>query len=418
MPDRAVRSGEFPKASIMTSSDTARPGVTYLAIMGLLTSIGALATDIMLPALGVMGRDLGVDDINHTTLVVTLFFLGMALGQLVVGPLSDAYGRKPVVIWGYGLFVAGCVLSLLAESWALMVAARFLQGLGASAPRIVAVAIVRDEYKGRVMARIMSIIMAIFILAPIIAPLMGQGLIYLGGWPATFAGLILVAVPSALLFARALPETLPPARRRRFTPAIIIDGVIEVCSQRVTVIYMMVMGLIGGPFIAYLASSRQIFQDIYGVGDLFVVYFALGSIAAGAASLLNARLVMRHGMRRLTGIATTGLTIVSAALWSWMAMGGHADFVMFMAWQTSFIFCIGMTFGNLQSLAMEPLGHVAGLAAAIFGAVSTLISLPLSWLVSFYFDNSITPLVGGFAVAGAASLCLMVFAGRRSKTGA
>lgn len=165
----------------MTSSETAGPGVVFLVVMGLLTSIGALATDIMLPALGVMGRDLGVADINHTTLVVSIFFLGTAIGQLVVGPLSDAFGRKPVVIWGYGLFIAGCLLSLVVESWTLMVAARFLQGLGAAAPRVVSVAIVRDRYKGRAMARIMSIIMAIFILAPIIAPLMGQGLIYLGG---------------------------------------------------------------------------------------------------------------------------------------------------------------------------------------------------------------------------------------------
>ena len=397
----------------MTSSDKAGPGVVFLFVMGLLTSIGALATDIMLPALGVMGRDLAVADINHTTLVVSVFFFGTAVGQLVVGPLSDAFGRKPVVIWGYGLFTAGCLLSLTAESWSLMVTARFLQGLGAAAPRVVSVAIVRDRYKGRAMARIMSIIMAIFILAPIIAPLMGQGLIFIGGWQATFVGLILVAVPSAIWFSRAIPETLLPAHRRRFRPAVIFNGVVEVCSHRVTVIYMLVMGLIGGPFISYLATSRQIFQDIYGVGDMFVIYFALGSIAAGVASLLNARLVMRHGMRRLTGIATAMLTFVSAALWGWVGIGGTPDFIIFMLWQTSFIFCIGMIFGNLQALAMEPLGHVAGLAAAIFGAVSTLISLPLSWLISGYFDNSILPLVGGFAAAGAVSLVLMTGAPRR-----
>ena len=396
----------------MTSSDTAGPGVVFLIVMGLLTSIGALATDIMLPALGVMGRDLDVADINHTTLVVSIFFLGTAVGQLVVGPLSDAFGRKPVVIWGYCLFVAGCALSLVADSWWLMVTARFLQGFGAAAPRVVSVAIVRDRYKGRAMARIMSIIMAIFILAPIIAPLMGQGLIYLGGWKATFAGLILVAVPSALWFSRAIPETLPPPRRRRFQPAIVLDGLFQVCSHRVTVIYMLVMGLVGGPFIGYLGTARQIFQDIYGVGDMFVIYFALGSIAAGIASLLNAKLVMRHGMRRLTGIATAVLTLVSAMLWVRTAFGEHPGFITFMLWQTSFIFCIGMIFGNLQALAMEPLGHVAGLAAAIFGAVSTLISLPLSWLVSGYFDNTITPLVGGFALAGAASLVLMLLGGR------
>ena len=397
----------------MTSSDKAGPGVVFLFVMGLLTSIGALATDIMLPALGVMGRDLAVADINHTTLVVSVFFFGTAIGQLVVGPLSDAFGRKPVVIWGYGLFTAGCLLSLTAESWSLMVTARFLQGLGAAAPRVVSVAIVRDRYKGRAMARIMSIIMAIFILAPIIAPLMGQGLIFIGGWQATFVGLILVAMPSAIWFSRAIPETLLPAHRRRFRPAVILDGVVEVCSHRVTVIYMLVMGLIGGPFISYLATSRQIFQDIYGVGDMFVIYFALGSIAAGIASLLNARLVMRHGMRRLTGLATAMLTFVSAALWGWAAIGGTPDFIIFMLWQTSFIFCIGMIFGNLQALAMEPLGHVAGLAAAIFGAVSTLISLPLSWLISGYFDNSISPLVGGFAAAGVVSLVLMAGAPRR-----
>ncbi len=159
----------------MNSSDAAWPGVTYLAIMALLTSIGALATDIMLPALGVIGRDLGVGHINHTTLVVSAFFLGMAIGQLAVGPLADAYGRKPVVMAGYALFILGCVMSMFADSWALMVAARVFQGIAAAAPRVIAVAIVRDEYKGRMMARIMSIIMAVFILAPILAPLMGQG---------------------------------------------------------------------------------------------------------------------------------------------------------------------------------------------------------------------------------------------------
>ena len=358
----------------MTSSDARLPGFTYLAIMGLLTLIGALATEIMLPTLGVLGQDLVVADINHTTLVVMVFFIGMALGQLVVGPLSDAYGRKRVIIWGYALFIAGCGLSMLASDWWLMVAARFLQGLGAAGPRVVSVAIVRDEYKGRAMARIMSIIMAILILAPIIAPLMGQGLIYLGGWCATFAGLILVALPSALWFARAIPETLPQDRRRGFTLGITAGGITEVCRTRVTMVYLFVMGFVGGPFIAYLATSRQIFQDIYDAGDMFVIYFAMGSISAGDASLLNARLVMRC----LSLIAMTTLTLISALLWGWTEFVGHPGFILFMVWQTSFIFCIGMIFGNVQSLAMEPLGQVAELAAAIFGAISILVSLPLS----------------------------------------
>ncbi|MGB1920969.1 MAG: multidrug effflux MFS transporter [Candidatus Puniceispirillaceae bacterium] len=397
----------------MTSSTLSRPGASYLAIMALLTSIGALTTDIMLPALGVIGRDLDVGNINNTTLIVTAFFLGMAIGQLVVGPLADTYGRKPVVMWGYALFILGCLLSMVAESWTLMVVARVCQGLAAAAPRVIAVAIVRDEYKGRVMARIMSIIMAVFILTPIMAPLLGQGLIYIGGWRATFAGLIIVALPTAWWFHLSIAETLPPARRRPFTFRAIGDGVIQICRSRVTVVYMLAMGIISGPFIGYLGSARQIFQDVYGVGDMFVVYFAAGSISAGAAALVNARLVMRHGMRRLTAIAITAQTAVSAALWGWMALGGVPDFMIFMGWQIACVFCVGMMFGNMQALAMEPLGHVAGLGAAIFGAGSTFVALPLSWMVSGYFDGTIIPLIRGFAIMGIVTLIMVLVAGRR-----
>ncbi len=176
---------------------------------------------------------------------------------------------------------------------------------------------------------------------------------------------------------------------------------------------MAVMGFIAGPFIGYLGTARQIFQDIYFVGDMFVIYFAIGSISAGLASLLNARLVMRLGMRWLTATAISVLTVMSAALWGWLNFGGTVDFWLFMVWQVAFIFCIGMIFGNLQSLAMEPLGHVAGLAAAIFGAGSTFIALPLSWMVSGYFADTVAPLLIGFAVMGAFSLALMLVAGRR-----
>ncbi len=397
----------------MPSNTASRPGISYLAIMALLTSIGALTTDIMLPALGVIGRDLGVGNINNTTLIVTVFFLGMAIGQLIVGPLADSWGRKPVVLGGYALFILGCLLSMVAESWTLMVVARVLQGIAAAAPRVIAVAIVRDEYKGRVMARIMSIIMAVFILTPIMAPLLGQGLIYIGGWRATFAGLILVALPTVWWFHRSIDETLPVARRRPFTLLAISGGIMQICRSRVTVVYMLAMGFIGGPFIGYLGSARQIFQDVYGVGDLFVVYFAAGSISAGAASLLNARLVMRHGMRWLTGMAITALTALSVGLWGWVAFGGVPDFAIFMGWQIASIFCIGMIFGNVQALAMEPLGHIAGLGAAIFGAVSTFIALPLSWMVSGYFDGTIMPLIRGFAVMGSITLIMVLVAGRR-----
>ena len=171
---------------------------------------------------------------------------------------------------------------------------------------------------------------------------------------------------------------MPQDRSRRFTLGITAGDITEVCRTRVTMVYFVVISFVGGPFIAYLAISQQIFQDIYDADDMFVIYFAMGSISAGAASLLNARLVMRQGMRRLSFIAMPTLTLISALLWFLTEFVSHPGFILFMVWQTSFIFCIGMIFGNVKLLAMEPLGHVAGLAAAIFGAISMLVSLPLS----------------------------------------
>lgn len=397
----------------MTSHSKSEPGIIYILLMALLTSIGALSTDIMLPALGVIGNDLAVVDMNDTTLVVTAFFLGMALGQLIVGPLSDHFGRKPVVLGGYGLFIIGSALSMFADSWWLMIMARILQGLGAAAPRVIAVAIVRDEYEGRVMARIMSVVMAAFILVPIVAPLLGQVTIYIGGWRATFAALIAVAIPSAIWFHMAMRETLPTDRRRPLSFASIGSGIAEVCRTRSTMFFMFSMGFVAGPFISYLGTARQIFQDIYQVGDAFVLYFAIGSISAGVASLLNAKLVIRLGMRLLTSVALAALTIMAMMMWLWMLSGATPGLIAFMTWFMASIFCIGMIFGNMQALAMQPLGHMAGLGAAIFGAGSTFVSLPLSWFISDSFDGTILPLVIGFVVLSFASLICVMLASRQ-----
>lgn len=397
----------------MTTRSQPGPGLVYILLMALLTSIGALATDIMLPALGIIGRDLAVANMNDTTLVVTAFFLGMALGQLVVGPLSDRFGRKPVVLWGYGLFILGSAMSMFADSWGIMIAARVMQGIGAAAPRVIAVAIVRDEYQGRVMAKIMSIVMAVFVLVPIMAPLLGQVTIYAGGWRATFAMLIAVAVPSAIWFFVIMRETLPPARRRPLSMRAMTSGIAEICRTRTTMCFMLAMGFASGPFIAYLGTARQIFQDVYEVGDRFVLYFAIASISAGVASLLNAKLVMRLGMRRLTSVALVAMSVMAMVMWAWMISGATPGLVAFMVWFMASIFCIGMIFGNLQALAMQPLGHMAGLGAAIFGAGSTFVSLPLSWIISDSFDGTIMPLVSGFALFSFAALLCVIFAGRQ-----
>lgn len=398
----------------MSASSRPAPGFAeYIALVALLISIAALATDIMLPALASISRDLGAPRVSDGHFIVTAFFLGLAAGQLIVGPLADSYGRKPVIYGGYAVFVAGCLVSGLTENWGMMLLGRVLQGLGAAAPRIVTVAIVRDQYEGRAMARIMSIVMAAFIIVPIIAPALGQGLIHLGGWRMTFAGLVALALLALGWFALRQRETLAVPDRRRFRLVGIGAGLVEILRTREALGYTLTAGLMYGMFVGYLGSAQQIFQGIYGVGELFAAYFALASTALGGAALVNASLVMRLGMRRLTWLALVALTGLSFAAWALAPfLTGPLPLPLFLVWQLSVFFCVGITFGNLNALALEPLGHMAGLGAAFVGSLATFLSLPMAAVISGQVTGTVTPLIAGFALLGLAACATMVWTNR------
>ncbi|MEM6460418.1 MAG: multidrug effflux MFS transporter [Pseudomonadota bacterium] len=384
-------------------------------LVAFLISIGAMGTDLMLPALDAIGRDLSVANPNNTHFIVTAFFLGMAVGQLVVGPLSDSIGRKPAIILGYGVFLCGCFLSMFAENWALMLIGRVLQGLGAAAPRIVTIALVRDEYEGRAMARIMSIAMSIFILVPILAPAVGQGLIYLGGWRMTFAGLAVLAIVATVWFGLRQPETLPVSGRRPFRGVFIWNGIREILRTRVALGYTIATGCMYGVFVGYLGSAQRIFTVTFGVGDLFALYFALSAASIGIAAMVNARLVMGLGMHRLNGYALIGLTLLSFGFWAVLPIfDGVPPLSVFLTWQLANFFCVGIVFGNLNALALEPLGHMAGLGAAFVGSIATFMSLPLAWAIGHLFDGTVFPLVAGFATLGLATCCVVVWTDRGS----
>lgn len=397
-----------PHSQPRQAPDHSGPSLSYLILMGFVVSIVALGTDLMLPAMGVIGRAFVLDNMNDTAYLISFFFAGFALGQLFVGPLSDSYGRKTIIIAGYGVFIFGCVLSLVATSWEVLLVGRVLQGLGASAPRVVAVAVVRDEYSGRMMARIMSIIMTVFILTPALAPAIGQGLMLFGGWRLSFAGLILVAVPTLVWFAIAMPETLPVARRVPFTVQTFLRGVRTIFTLRVTLGYTVAMGFMFGLFVGYLSTAQQIFQSTFGVGHWFALYFAVAALSLGTASLVNARLVMALGMRRLTIWSTACVSCISTGFLLILLYVG-ADTItlpVFMSWLLLVFFFVGITFGNLASLAMEPLGDMAGLGSAFVGSVSTFVSLPLGALVAAQYDMTVLPLVIGFA--GLSFIALLV----------
>ena len=340
-----------------------------------------------------------------------MLFFGLAVGQLFYGPLSDSVGRKPVINLGYFVFILGCILSIFATNMTMMLCGRALQGLGIAGPRTATMALIRDLYEGRAMARIMSFIMTVFILVPMLAPAIGQGILVIANWQAIFGVLLLIAIVSAIWLNLRQPETLSAEKRMAFSPKRIANAFGEVFTNRIAFGYTVTAGLASGAFIAYLSTAQQIFQLQYGLGTRFPLIFAVLSLSLGSASFINARLVMRYGMRRLATNANIIICILSSLflLIAYNA-GGSPDLWMLMTYLMLNLFCIGILFGNLNAMAMEPLGHIAGVGAAVVGSVATLVSTAFGTLIGQMYNETVLPLVGGFAVLSILSLVTMRWA--------
>ena len=391
----------------------ALPPGEFALLMAMLMATAALAIDAMLPALGEIGGELGVERENARQLVISALFLGFGLGQLLYGPLADRLGRKPGMYIGLGLFVFGCLLSMAAWSYPAMLAGRFLQGVGAAGPRIVTLALIRDRYQGREMARVMSFVFAVFVIVPTIAPGLGQVVLMVAGWRAIFGGLLAFSMAGLVWFVLRQPETLSAERRIPLSVGAIAANVFEVGSSRRTVAYTLAAGAVFGGFIGYLNSAQQIFQDQYQVGTLFPVYFAALSLAFAAASVVNGRLVLQHGMRKLSLRSLQALFVLSAACFAVILRApGQTPLWLFLLWAAGTFFCLGAVFSNVNALAMEPFGHIAGIAAALIGSFTSLVSMLLGGLIGQLYDGTLLPLVGGFALLALASLGAMRWADR------
>ena len=382
--------------------------VEFVIMIALMTSMVALSIDAMLPALPLIAGDLGVENLNHSQYVITHFFAGLAAGQIFFGPLSDAAGRRPAIMVGLFVFVAGCLLSLFASDFSFMLIGRLLQGFGAAGPRIASIALVRDRYRGREMARVMSFVMTVFILVPVFAPAVGQGILLVSGWQVIFALFLAMSLGIGGWFWARQPETLAPQNRSSLSFAGVAISTLGILRLRPALGYALTMGFVFGAFIGYLSSSQQILQVQYGLGNLFPLYFGILASVIGCASLVNARLVTRLGMRRLSRLALQGMCVMSALFFlpTWI-YGGHPPFSALMLYLLPLFFCFGILFGNLNAMAMEPLGHVAGLGSAVVGSLATFVSTIFGILVSAAYDGTVLPMVLGFALLGLCSLAVM-----------
>ncbi len=377
----------------------------FIVILSMMMAITALSIDAMLPALPKIGSDLGVANPNERQLIVSLIFFGQAFGQLFFGPLSDKTGRKPALYGGYILYIIGVLVSVFSLNFTMMLLGRVLQGIGISAPRAVSMALVRDQFEGRLMARVMSFTMLIFILVPMIAPSIGQGILYIAGWRSIFGGFILFALVTVIWFWLRMPETLALEKRIPFSLRRIVRSIQEILKIRQAIGFTLLAGLLNGVFLGYLNSAQQIFQEQYALGELFPLYFATISLSLGAAALLNTRLVMRYGMRTLVrsalgvflGLAVLFLGVVAV-------LAGHPPLWALMAYLMVSFFFIGIMFGNINAMAMQPLGHLAGIGSAVVGSLSTLISMLIGMLIGQSYDGTVLPLIIGMVVGGGISI--------------
>jgi len=387
-----------------TSSVKSLPFAEFVALMALMMSLVALSIDAILPALGLIESALNVQSSQALQLVITSLILGLGIGQLLLGPLSDSFGRKPIVYIGFGIFFCGSLLCIFAPSFDVLLIGRFIQGLGLAAPRVLTTAIIRDKYAGTQMAQVMSFIFVVFIIVPMLAPLLGQFILLWARWPMVFGAMLVIGAISGGWFALRQPETLNPQYRQPFKLNVLVAAFKQVCQTRVAIGYTLTAGIVSGAFYTYLGSAQQLFQQAYGLGDSFALYFAALALAIGLSSLFNGKMVVIKGMQYMVWRALTVLAI-SSVLFMAIVLSGAG--LPPLSWTTGYLivaFCsIGILFGNLNALAMEPLGHLAGMGAAVVGSLSTLIAAGFAITVSVFFDHTMLPLTATFLIAACAA---------------
>lgn len=388
----------------------------FIIIMASLMSLASLSIDALLPGLPEIAKTIGISDPKNNQLLITMIFLGMGFGQLLSGPLSDSIGRKNTIYIGFSLFAFSSMLCIYASSMEMMIAGRFLQGIGLSAPRTVATAMVRDRFVGDYMAKIMSFVTVIFILAPIVAPSFGKIMLDSFGWESIFSSQLLFGLFVILWLWQRQQETLKLENRRKLTLSLFSNGIKEFTKHKQSLIFTFMSGLILSAFMVYLSSSQQIFQEQYGLVEEFPFIFSGIAVVIGLSTFLNGSFVIRFGMLKLAQSFTTLLFCISSCYVLIFFGKPNPDISILLLFFVGMLFCVGFIFGNINALAMQPMGHIAGIGAALFGFIGTVMAVPIATFIGRFIDATALPVFAGYAVCSGISLLLIQyykFLGRR-----
>lgn len=383
----------------------------FIAMMASLMALNALAIDIMLPGLQQIGASLGVENENHRQYVITAYLIGFGFAQLIYGPLSDRFGRRRPLLAGLAIYVVAGLAIVVTPSFGLLLALRVIQGMGSAAMRVITVSIVRDIFGGRQMAEAMSLIMMVFMIAPVVAPATGQAVMLVGNWHLIFVFISTVAIVNGIWAYLRLPETLDPRDVRSLKLGTILEGFRIVLTNRLALCYTIASTFIFGALFGFINSAQQVYVGIYGLGLWFPLAFAGVAAFMSLSSFLNSRLVGRFGMRKLSHGALVGFMTVNA-IWliCQIVWNGPMPFPLFFTLFAFAMFQFGWIGSNFNSLAMEPLGHVAGTASSVLGFMGTVGGAVIGATIGQAFDGTALPMIGGFFLVSLMGLVFVLIA--------
>lgn len=400
---------DAPAAPPSPKTGLAIPRWEFIALAAALMALNALAIDIMLPGLQEIGASLGVENENHRQYVISAYLIGFGLAQLFFGPLSDRFGRRLPLIIGLAVYVAAAFGSGFAPSFTILLALRFVQGLGAAATRVITISIVRDVFGGRAMAEVMSLVFMVFMVIPVVAPSLGQLVMLFSEWHMIFILMACIAFCIATWATIRLPETLHPEYRRDFTVRVIADGFRIALTNRMALCYMLATTAVFGSLFGFINSAQQVYVGIYGLGVWFPVLFALIAGMMALSSFVNSRLVGRFGMRKLSHGALLGFIAVTS-VWFGLSLIGPLPLYVFVPLFGMAMLQFGWIGSNFNAIAMEPLGHLAGTASSVQGFMQTFGGAMIGAAIGQSFDGTTTPLAAGFCSVSLVALVFVLIA--------